>query len=677
MFATSSLTIERLFILLLTMLLAGWSLNGVAAITTNTSAGDWTAVTWNPSIPTDGDTVVINSNVTLTTATPALADLTINSGKTISIASTNGLIRAANVTVSGNITHNAQSATTTNAAGGWDIDSWVSISCSNLVVAGTINCDAKGFTGAPRVAASRGRGPGGGPGSANGFNGGGGYGGNGGSSDDTTGGGTYGTANDVTQPGSGAGGSSSGASQANGGGLVKITAMGPVTVNGSISANGANGGGPGSTYGAGGSGGGIRIQCTTLAGSGLISANGGAYSTDLNGYRNGSGGGGRIAVTIADPAAQAALGDATIRFSASYGNNAKGAGLGSIYLPETRLLKTTFTNDGGAYSGFSTWAPSSLFISNANVAFDMPGVSITVSNDISVMSGTLIVGAAAQTITNPVLLSCGGNLLVTNTSVLRVYASGLTNASAVTNYLAPAYGGQVTVGGALLVRSGCTVYPYSHPTNGGSVIFNVGSATIAGIINADTNGFRGGTTAASDRNGYGPGQGKATADWQWAGGGYGGKGSLSGGGTGGATNGISNAPVAPGSGGCANSAVASGLAGGGLVRINTTGTLTLTGTLTANGGNAGATRTSAGSGGAIFLTCKRFDGPGTMTANGGVGQATDKADGGGGRIAIEGYTVNTNGCTFSVIKGTAGGNAADGTLSVITLPAKGTVIMLN
>lgn len=46
--------------------------------------------------------------------------------------------------------------------------------------------------------------------------------------------------------------------------------------------------------------------------------------------------------------------------------------------------------------------------------------------------------------------------------------------------------------------------------------------------------------------------------------------------------------------------------------------------------------------------------------------------------AIEAYSINTNGCTISVIKETAGGTGAEnGTLSLVTLPPRGTIVLIE
>ena len=91
----------------------------------------------------------------------------------------------------------------------------------------------------------------------------------------------------------GGGGHINGGRAGAGGGAVKISAAGTVTVTGSITMNGGDGVGESVTYDSGGgSGGSIFIEADTLAGSGIIEANGGSGGLD----NGGGGGGGRISI---------------------------------------------------------------------------------------------------------------------------------------------------------------------------------------------------------------------------------------------------------------------------------------------------------------------------------------------------------------------------------------------
>ncbi|MCA9290715.1 MAG: hypothetical protein KDA25_06280, partial [Phycisphaerales bacterium] len=150
------------------------------------------------------------------------------------------------------------------------------------LVGSRIDLDGRGYPGT--------MGPGAGGNSSNGSwgSGGGGHGGAGGNGAGgfaTPGGGTYGSVTMPDEFGSGAG-SYLGNASAAGGGAIRLIVGGTLTVDGTITAGGAA---LSSTAGAGGS---IWIDAATVAGTGIMRANG------ANGQNGswGGGGGGRIAV---------------------------------------------------------------------------------------------------------------------------------------------------------------------------------------------------------------------------------------------------------------------------------------------------------------------------------------------------------------------------------------------
>jgi hypothetical protein len=159
-----------------------------------------------------------------------------------------------------------------------------------------------------------------------------------------------------------------------------------------------------------------------------------------------------------------------------------------------------------------------------------------------------------------------------------------------------------------------------------------------GAINVDGKGYAAG---------YGPGAGPAAG----FGGGYGGQGQNPGMKPGGAPYGSAQAPLAPGSGGFSTG----GTAGGGAVRIEAQGAVTVNGEITADtSGNVAA----PGSGGGIYITCETFAGSGgTVSAEGGYPfYSSGNGGGGGGRIAVDYDTVAQAGepvpdVTFSVAPG--------------------------
>ncbi|MBI4678746.1 MAG: hypothetical protein HY748_14295 [Elusimicrobia bacterium] len=160
---------------------------------------------------------------------------------------------------------------------------------------GKVSADGKGYPGA--------QGPGKGADGTtmtNNSGSGGGYGGKGGNFAGVAGGNAYGSVVEPTDLGSGGGfGYATYTGGGAGGGALKLTVSGELRVDGSVTANGVatthiywwdSGGG-------GGSGGSVLIRAGSLAGSGLIAANGGSKTVS----GGGGGGGGRIAVYHGGP----------------------------------------------------------------------------------------------------------------------------------------------------------------------------------------------------------------------------------------------------------------------------------------------------------------------------------------------------------------------------------------
>jgi hypothetical protein len=235
-----------------------------------------------------------------------------------------------------------------------------------------------------------------------------------------------------------------------------------------------------------------------------------------------------------------------------------------------------------------------------------------VSNDVLLDSGQLLLGKGSE-------LKIGGAMVLTNGGAF--YAFGDVTNGAVD------YSTLVDVTGVLRIGSNSWLYLAAHPTNGGAPKVHAASVQVAsgGGFNADGGGF------LRDK---GPGKGV-----QESGGGHGGHGGNGRYGAGGVACGASNAPIAPGSGGATGSggwggSRAYGGSGGGTVRLDVDGTLTVAGRITANGLD-GIYNSGGGAGGGIFVTCAQFDGVtnATVTANGGNG-AGEGGGGGGGRIAV-------------------------------------------
>jgi hypothetical protein len=154
-------------------------------------------------------------------------------------------------------------------------------------------------------------------------------------------------------------------------------------------------------------------------------------------------------------------------------------------------------------------------------------------------------------------------------------------------------------------------------------------------ITADGQGWDGDT---------GPDPGTTAANETSSGGGYGGAGGASeGGAAGGATNGSVQMPTGWGSGGGVLSGKIVQLSqGGGAIKL-AAGTLTIDGTVSANGANGTFPGAGGGAGGSVWLTAGTLAGTGAIAANGGSGQAGVSGGGGGGRLAIYALTNEFSG----------------------------------
>ena len=583
---------------------------------------------WSPSgVPQAGDDVVITNvgvTVLLTNAAPAsgwLSSLTISNTATLIFSNWTTSLSATNVTIANQATVTLPPPFTNNV-----MSNRVWLVCSNFFLAANavIEASERGYAGVANVL---GQGPGGGSVGRAGA----GHGGFGGNFQES-GGRPYGSETVPETPGS-SGGNNGATPGGHGGGVVRIDASGAMTIYGGIKAKG------GSSVGlnGGGAGGSILITCLTLSGTnGLITADGGNYAAGNN---VAAGGGGRIAINY-NQDAQAGLSVPGITISALGGIGAAWPGdVGTVSLTDARFLSTTPAISGRlVVPAFTNWGVDSLTISNVWLRLPNAGMKLTVTNDLRITgaAGVLEMGGNAI-LTNRVYrdnsrnyvvfsdtpaayeVRVGGNLILTNGGQLTIYA-GFTNSAA------PGYGALVAVTGSLVVASGSTLSPSSHPTNGGSVLFTVGqnlAVLNSGSINADKGGYAAGSYASASFLGYGPGA--ASVVYQ-AGTGYGGCGGNYNNGQG-LPYGSLTDPSAPGSG----SGGASCSAGGGLIRVQVASTARVDGVLTAC---AGTGDNASGSGGGISLTCSVF------LASGGVLKADGRADsnirggGGGGRIAV-------------------------------------------
>ena len=643
--------------------------------------GNWNvASNWTGGIaPVSGDAVVItNGTVMLSNAPPQLAYFMITNASLVFTnyaPNTTNSLQATTVLIrnGATITHSPNTATSTNGAGQWVPDGRVFVACTNLIVdvGGKIDAMGKGYAGGGNH--TNGCGPGrglfyaAGQGASAG-----GYGGQGGLWQSSVGvvSATYGSAATPVDPGSGGGGDT-GFSGGAGGGAIWLAVAANATVNGQILADGAAGGnGSGS-----GSGGGVYLNAQTLQGTGSITAKG----ADGGASYGGGGGGGRISVCAGDASGWAGRIDVGLG-STSAGGTPTLAQLGTVCATGTSLLRESFTNQQWRLYGVTAWAPSQLTVSNAYLSFEDAAFNLTVGSNVTIAGGSYL-GLGAGLLTNAASLSVTGNLSVLGSSTLSLGTTNmppaatlsvggdmtLSNNASLYVYAGPTngttyYGALVAVTGNVMIASNSWIYPCSQSTNGGSPTFRMRDLTIltnAGF-NANARGYGGGTT-----NGYGPGKGRSSgASTMSSGGSYGGLGGT------GYWNGVQglpttnygsmNAPSDPGSGGAwYNTGV--GCPGGGLVRIEAQGDVTLNGKITAVGGaSVNGEYRSSGSGGGIYITCRILKGAqGMLAATGGVTGITSTTilpgAGGGGRIAV--WSAFTQAATGTWTITASGGSA--------------------
>ena len=683
------------------------NLNSIASLTigngvTVTNTGTVTSTSLATLTVGGGTSGTLTTTGTWNTA--ALTSLTVKNGATYTIGGTYSYNSSlvADVQSGGTWTHSVNTTAKTH---------FIDITLATLTVSGTIDVSSKGYQpGNSTSCGTNGSGSGAGSGYSCGSYGGGGaaHGGSGGASGNISGGAVYGSIATPSTMGSGGGGGN--ATGGYGGGFVKFTVSGTTTITGTVKADGGNGGTNGSNAAAGGgAGGGIYIDTNTLAGNGSITANGGDGGNSSGTNDGGGGGGGRIAVyysTSTWSGTTTAYGGNG--YSASYG------GAGTIYVKNNTANTDTLTlnNNGHAagtftvgtsvtYNAFSIASDTALTVNNnATLTINHSG-SLTL-NALTIANGSSFV---ANSLTSVLLTNPGSNagtLTMNSVTTFQVYTgasfsnTGTVNLNGLTTLTLD---GSLTTTGTwnsnavttLNINSGGTLNlggTYTFPTtmngtiaSGGNLThgtntttktnyINLGfnNLTVSGTINVNGKGYQAGTTASGGGNGSGSGGGlgEANSGNAGSGGGYGGAG-----GTGqtnragGTTYGSSSNPVDLGSGGGASSANAGG-AGGGYAKLTVTGTLTIGGSITANGSAGSANASNAGgggSGGTIWISAGTLAGAGSIAANGGLGgdssAAKDGGSGGGGRVYL--YYIALDGVSpFNTANVTANGGAAAG-----------------
>ena len=514
-----------------------------------------------------------------------------------------------------------------------------------------------------------------------------GYGGTGGLAFSGTAGITYGSVTQPTDLGSGAN-----ASTAFGGGAAKIVTAGTFSLSGSVSANGTS---PSLSSG-GAAAGSVWIQADTLSGSGTVSANGGNAATNCT---CGGGGGGRIALyytTDSSTYTKSAQGGAknitgvvggagTIYSKSAAQTNGSllvdnGSQTASAYTMQVAATSLSFdaiTIRNGAH--YSIPSGASLALASGSTIFGGGSVmpSLTIAN------GGTLTGRTTQIIDGLNVVHTGAFAVTTDLTIKNAtFTSSNTNFTASLAALTVDSGGSyvssssttsLTVSGTITVRSGGLLTSATN-TSAHHNSLNISASSLdiqaGGSVSVSGKGF-------TSSEGYAQGIDNATAA---GGGGYGGAGgaSSSGAAGGSATYGSSTQPVDIGSAGgndTTSTTVSEGGPGGGAIKIVLSDTLTLNGTLSANGTDGIGTTNpgGGGAGGSIWFDVGHAILNANVTANGGAGSgsgATGAGGGGGGRVAAYFITLTGSGTSTST------GGAKGGTGSAVAGSA-GTVFGYN
>ena len=437
----------------------------------------------------------------------------------------------------------------------------------------------------------------------------------------------YGSLITPLELGSGGGGGRYG-SGGRGGGCLALKVGGTLLVDGVVSSNGV----ADNYSGGGGAGGSVNLQCSDLAGSGQILADGAdsASSSDWGG----AGGGGRIAIRYTNNGFSGMIGARGGLFRYNSGNTRVRGGAGTIYMLGSSQEGGTLTIDNRS-TDLAGWDATPL----PDGVHVLSGISALQQCSLEVPANTILSFI-------PDVLAIRGECAVAG-KINSSGASGVLERLDVLGTLSLNNGGQISAG-AVDVQAGgrlnlnmAATFGAVHVAAGGVLSHAAGDADFSLTVTGNMTVDEGGAVNADGKGygaGSGPGAGGSAADGN--GGGYGGRGSGGWAGNfGGLTYGSPTEPVDMGSGG-GNGSRNAGASGGGVIRLFVAGELRLDGNIQANGANAGGTAAYGGGGGAgggIWITAGQISGGGVIAANGGRavnGIGGGGGGGGGGRIAV-------------------------------------------
>jgi RHS repeat-associated protein len=451
------------------------------------------------------------------------------------------------------------------------------------------------------------------------------------------------------------GGNSGGNGGGSGGGAIHLVVSGTLTLNGTLSANGAAGCDCDFSGGGGGSGGSIWIQAGTLAGTGVVGVDGGRGGGTRygNAYgRGGGGAGGRIALEFDS----GSFGGTVTAFG---GDGNQFAGAGTIYwAPDERLVVDNNSHNGAPAQLLSeTYQFSQITLTRYGHLDVLGGDSTLTLTDSSAVTGDGTAALSAYgTVNTPATLNILGVTLdirgqLSAATDITVGAASGAAAGLTLRASTPLRSGPYTLNSLVVNATGKVVL---YPANNGNTDYtddapfelDVASMTVAagGMVAADEIGYA--AAAGPGAGGNGSGQ-NVSQPGGAAHGGAGGNGALGVGSStplGGTAYDSAFQPVALGSGG-GNSDGYAGGAGGGAAHLIVSGTLTVNGTLSANGAagcGCGFYGPGGGAGGSIWIQAGTLTGTGLVRADGGTGGGTNYGNaygrgggGSGGRISLE------------------------------------------
>ncbi len=316
-------------------------------------------------------------------------------------------------------------------------------------------------------------------------------------------------------------------------------------------------------------------------------------------------------------------------------------------IPKVKAAAVTWVGGAtGTWETGSNWSSSAVPTSSDDV---------TISSTTGHIAVTLSSGQTA----NFSSLTIGGDstYIATTTFIGNVGTAGSLTINSKGNIVQQNTTQQVFTG-TVTVASGGVL---THTANTTSQLYelDISAVTIdvqsGGSINTDGKGYSGG---ASGSNGNGTGGGTGVASGRGGGGAHGGDGGTSIDTTGGTGYCDISSPTTIGSGGGGGGQAWSGTAGGGLIILNVSGTLTINGTITADGmanaGNGGA----GGAGGVNIVAGTIAGTPESFTVTGGTSSGSGAAGGGGGCVLLNYTTSNSISPTTTI---TMSGGASNGT----------------